>query len=76
MVDEHDIQQLKEIFITRQECDIKNNENLQNMNAIKIDLAVIKDNQETQKWLSRLILGALLSAIVAGIWAILTRGGV
>lgn len=74
MIEQEDIQRLKEIFVTRQECDTRNNELSQSINAIKIDLAVIKDNQETQKWLSRLILGAILTAIVGSILAILTGG--
>lgn len=74
MIEQEDIQRLKEIFVTRQECDGKNSEIIESMNTMKVDLAVIKDNQETQKWLSRLILGAILTAIVGGLIAILTGG--
>lgn len=74
MIDQSDVNRLKEIFVTRQECDTKNNEFVGSINAMKVDLAVIKDNQETQKWLSRLILGAILTAIVGGVIAMLTGG--
>lgn len=75
-IEQADIERLKEIFVTRKECDEKNSEVTESMNNIKVDLAVIKDNQNTQKWLSRTILGAVIGLIVAAVWTLIVSGGV
>lgn len=69
-----DLEYLKEIFVTRQECDTRNDEVTQCMNNIKIDLAVIKDNLATQRSYTKAILTAIIGLIVAAVWNILTNG--
>lgn len=73
-LEKEDVERLKEIFVTRQECDTKSKEFTDGMNSIKIDLAVIKDNQLQNKWLSKTILAAVISLVVAAIWTLITGG--
>lgn len=76
MIEQDDIQRLKEIFVTRQECDNKNEEIAKAINGIKIDLAVIKDNQQQSQWLIKTILGAVIGLVVAAVWALIVGGAV
>ena len=73
MIDNNDIARLKEIFVTRQECDTITdgiNGRLANDTA---ELAVIKSKLDTITWLVKTTLAAVLVAIVGAVMALILR---
>jgi hypothetical protein len=64
MIDEKDIDRLKEIFMTRQECanDMKIMEDKITPMAVK--LAVIEQQQKINNWLTALIAGGVITALI------------
>lgn len=73
MIDKDDIDRLKEIFVTRQECDMTVddiNKKLANDNTA---LALIKNNVDTIMWVSKTTLGAVIVAIVGAIMALILK---
>ena len=73
LIDKDDIDRLKEIFVTRQECnttvdDI--NKKLANDNTA---LALIKNNVNTIMWVSKTTLGAVIVAIVGAVMSLILK---
>lgn len=64
MVDRETIDELKEIFVTRQECDQKNTEITTAMGEIKTRLAVVETLIERSNKLQLIILTSVIGAIV------------
>ena len=65
MIDDNDISRLKEIFVTRQECNTQNDEINAKLSNDWTELAVIKSKLNTITW--------LLSTIGAGVSAALVK---
>lgn len=65
MIDREDIDRLKEIFVTREECDRDMNTMQDRINSINVDLAVIKSQLKTIMW--------LISTVGAGVIATLIK---
>lgn len=64
MIEDHDIDRLREIFVTRQECNTITDEiqkdNVKNSTA----LAVIQQKVETITWIDKTTLAAVIAVIV------------
>ena len=72
-IDEHDLERLKEIFVTRRECDDLTddiNKKLANDNA---ELIRINQVLNTISWVSKTTLGAVITGVVAAIMALILR---
>lgn len=65
MIEREDIDRLKEIFVTREECDRDMNTMQDRINSINVDLAVIKSQLKTIMW--------LISTVGAGVIATLVK---
>ena len=73
MLEREDIDRLKEIFVTRQECQDTNEEINKKLANDSTELAVIKKQLETISWVSKTTLGAVLVAIVGAIMALILK---
>lgn len=64
MIEEKDWDHLKEVFVTRQECasDMKNLED--KVTPIFVRLAVIEQQQKVNNWLTALIAGGVITALI------------
>lgn len=65
MIEREDIDRLKEIFITREECARDMNTMQDKINSVDVDLAVIKSQLKTIVW--------LISTVGAGVIATLVK---
>jgi len=65
MIDREDIDRLKEIFVTREECSRDMGLIDERVNNINVDLAVIKSQLKTIQW--------LLTTVGAGVIATLVK---
>lgn len=73
MIEKDDIEQLKLIFVTREECDSTNddiNRKLQNDNT---ELALIKQQLSSILWIGKTTLGTVLAAIVGAVLALVLK---
>ena len=73
MIDKVDIDQLKEIFVTRQECDSITDDINRKLANDATELAVIKSKLDTITWLSKTILAAVVIAIVGAVMALVLK---
>ena len=64
MIDEKDIDRLKEIFITRQECTHSLEEIEHKINADNIRLAVIESQLKIITWLLTAVGGGVISVVI------------
>lgn len=74
MIEEKDIDRLKEIFVTRKECDnvtAEINDKLANDNK---ELALIKQQLSTIAWVSKTTLAAVIVAIVGALMKLILVG--
>ena len=64
MIDATDMERLKEIFMTRQECstDMKSMED--KITPLTVRLAVIEQQQKINNWLTALIAGGVVTALI------------
>ena len=64
MIDATDMERLKEIFMTRQECstDMKSMED--KITPLTVRLAVIEQQQKINNWLTALIAGGVITALI------------
>lgn len=65
MIEREDIDRLKEIFVTREECARDMNTTEDKINSANVDLAVIKSQLKTIMW--------LISTVGAGVIAMLVK---
>ena len=63
-MDDKEIDRLKEIFVTRQECntDMKSLED--KITPLTVRLAVIEQQQKLNNWLTALIAGGVITALI------------
>ena len=73
MIEQNDIEHLKDIFVTRQECDTITGDIKDKLNNDGKDLAVIRTKLDTIVWVSKTTLGAVLAAIVAAVMALIFK---
>ena len=64
MIEKEDIEQLKLTFVTRQECDNEMKSMEDKINPVIVKLAVIEQQQKTNNWLTALIAGGVLTALI------------
>lgn len=63
-IEDGDIERLKEIFITRRECDITTNEINSKLSNDSTELALIKQQLSTISWIAKTTLAAVLTTLV------------
>lgn len=64
MIDTADIDRLREIFVTRQECNNSMDEVNRKLSNDSTELALIKQSLHTIDWVSKTTLGAVIATIV------------
>ena len=73
MLEPEDISRLKEIFVTRQECQDTNEEINRKLSHDSTELALIKQKLDTITWVSKTTLAAVIVAIVGAIMALILK---
>lgn len=73
MLEPEDIARLKEIFVTRQECQDTNEEINKKLANDSTELALIKQQLNTISWVSKTTLGAVIVAIVGAVMAMILK---
>ena len=73
MIDNDDISRLKEIFVTRQECDMITDDINKKLANDSTELALIKSKLDTITWLAKTTLAAVLVAIIGAVMALILR---
>ena len=73
MLEDADIARLKEIFVTRQECQDTNEEINKKLANDSTELALIKQQLNTISWVSKTTLGAVIVAIIGAIMAMILK---
>jgi len=73
MLAPEDIERLKEIFVTRQECQDTNRELEEKISSTATDLAVIKQQLQVIAWVSKTTLAAVIVAVVGAVMALILK---
>lgn len=68
MIDREDIDRLKEIFVTRQECDSTMNEVEKKLANDSTELAVIKTQLKMVIWILSAVGGGVITMIIKMFW--------
>lgn len=74
MIEREDIDRLKEIFVTRQECDDTMSEVDKKLANDNKELALIKQTLGTISWVSKTTLAAVIAVIVGAILKLIIAG--
>ncbi len=74
MIEQADIDRLKEIFVTRLECDNVTDEINKKLANDSTELALIKQKLDTISWVSKTTLGAVIAVIVGAILKLILVG--
>lgn len=74
MIDKDDIERLKEIFVTRQECDTTTDDINKKLANDSTELALIKKDVSTIMWVSKTTLGAVIVALVGALLKLVIVG--
>ena len=64
MIEREDIDRLKEIFVTREECSRDMSLVEERVNNINVDLAVIKSQLKTIQWLVMTVGAGVITALI------------
>lgn len=64
MIEETDIERLKEIFITRRECDTTTDEINRKLSNDNTELALIKQQLSTISWVAKTTLASVIGLLV------------
>ena len=64
MLERDDMERLREVFVTRAECDQKTDDINKKLNNDATELALIKAQLNTISWVSKTTLGAVIVALV------------
>lgn len=67
MIEKEDIDRLKEIFVTRQECNEKNDAIEKKLSSDATELALIRQKLDQISWVSKTTLGAVIVALVGSL---------
>lgn len=73
MLENADIERLKEIFVTRERCDTKSNEVDKRLETDTVKLALIEQQLKTIGWVSKTTLGAVIVAIIGAILSLILK---
>ena len=73
MIDREDIERLKEIFVTRLECDSITDDINKKLANDSTELALIKQKLDTISWVSKTTLGAVVVAIVGALLSLILK---
>lgn len=73
MLEEHDIDRLREIFVTRQECDTVTDDINKKLANDNTELALIKQSLDTISWICKTTLGAVIVSLVGAVLAVILR---
>ena len=68
-----DIERLREIFVTRQECDLITDDINKKLANDSTELALIKQKLDTISWVSKTTLAAIVVAIVGALMALILK---
>ena len=63
-IEDHDIDRLKEIFVTRQECQNTNNEIEKKLSSDLVRLAVIENQLKVITWLLYAVAGGVITMLI------------
>lgn len=63
-IEDHDIDRLKEIFVTRQECQNTNNEIEKKLSSDLVRLAVIENQLKIITWLLYAVAGGVITMLI------------
>lgn len=63
-IEDHDIERLKEIFVTRQECQAQTDTFESKLNKDLVRLAVIETEMKQIKWLITAVAGGVITMLV------------
>jgi hypothetical protein len=74
MIDENDIERLKEIFMTRRECDSTMGEVDKKLANDSTELALIKQELNTIKWVAKATLTSSIGLLVTYIFTAIIGG--
>lgn len=74
MIEKEDIDRLKEIFVTRQECDDKTDDINKKLANDSTELALIKQKLDTITWVSKTTLAAVIVVIVGAVMKLILVG--
>ena len=64
MIDEKDIERLKEIFVSRQECQEINEEIKTNLSSDLVRLAVIENQLKVITWILYAVAGGIITMLI------------
>ena len=73
MIEREDIEQLKLVFMTRAECDIKTDDINKKLANDSTELALIKQKLDTISWISKTTLAAVIVAIVGAVLSLILK---
>ena len=73
MIEREDIERLKEIFVTRQECDLTMEDVNKKLANDSTELALIKQKLDTITRVSKTTLAAVIVAIVGAVMSLILR---
>lgn len=74
MIDKEDIDRLKEIFVTRQECDNAMDDVNKKLASDSTELALIKQQLAVIAWFSKTTFGVVVAAIIGAILKLILVG--
>lgn len=63
-IEDHDIERLKEIFVTRQECQKQTDGFETKLNKDLVRLAVIETEMKQIKWLTAAVVGGVITMLI------------
>lgn len=63
-IEDHDIDRLREIFVTRQECQNTNNEIEKKLSSDLVRLAVIENQLKVITWLLYAVAGGVITMLI------------
>lgn len=72
-IDNLDIERLKEVFVTRKDCDDKTEEINKKLASDSTKLAVIEQQLSTISWVSKTTLAAVIVALVGAVLSLILR---
>ena len=64
MIDENDISRLKEIFVTKEQCQETNVLHEEKFISVQVDLATIKTQLKSITWLSTAVIGGVITMLI------------
>ena len=73
MIGKEDIEQLKLIFVTREECDSNNEDINSKLSHDSTELALIKQQLNSILWIGKTTLATVLTGIIGAILALILK---